>query len=633
MKLIATIVISFCSFQFSISQKLLTPETLWSLGRVHGLGISKNGKFVIYTVTTPDISNNTYSIKTYSVPIIGGNSKEMPFGDSLLADSKLSPDGKLFLFDKEVKINSIKGSDFYPGLKKSEVYIYSDLEYRHWDKWNDGTYSHVFYKSILSDGTEPRLEKDIMINEPYYCPQRPSGGIEDYIWHPDSKHILYVSKKKAGKAYASSTNTDIYEYDINTGKTINLTDGMMGYDINPTFSANGTLAWLSMKHNGNEADKQDIVILRNSKVINLTQNRNDIHVLQYKWSFDGKLIYFFAPINGTVQLFRVSLRYPYQIDQLTNATFEIKDIIGDTKDNVIVSIQNINKAAELYTFNKSNNQLAQLTHVNDSLFNSIKKCNAEIIKVSTIDNKPMSTWIIYPPDFDKSKKYPALLFCLGGPQSNMPLYLFGWNFQLMASQGYIIIAPERRGALGEGKNWTQQISKNWSGRVMQDYLSAVDELSKKSYIDKNRIGCIGASFGGFSVFMLESLNQNRFKTFISQAGIFDLKSMYGTTDELWFENWEMGGNYWDKNNKIAQRSYTKSPDNFVSKWKTPIMIIQGGKDYRVPVEQGLQAFQAAQLKGLKSKLLYFPDENHFIQKPQNALIRQNEFFLWLSQTL
>nr|HPI00494.1 alpha/beta fold hydrolase [Chitinophagaceae bacterium] len=289
---------------------------------------------------------------------------------------------------------------------------------------------------------------------------------------------------------------------------------------------------------------------------------------------------------------------------------------------------------ELYTVNIGTGQMKQLTHVNDEIYNNIGLCKTERRWVTTTDNKKMLVWLIYPPNFNASKKNPTLLYCQGGPQ--VPLtqyYSFRWNFQLMASQGYIVVAPNRRGMQGHGTEWNEQVSKDWGGQVMQDYLSAIDNIAKEPFVDKNLLGCVGASFGGFSVFMLAGMHEHRFKTFIAHDGVFDFRSMYGTTDEMFFENWEKGGAYWEKNNAIAQRSFTQSPSNYVDKWNTPMLIIQGGKDYRVPIEQGLQAFQAAQLKGIKSKLLYFPDENHWILGVQNALIWQREFYKWLAETM
>ncbi len=445
-------------------------------------------------------------------------------------------------------------------------------------------------------------------------------------------------KKKFGTAYAISTNTDLYEYDVEKKTTRNLTADMPGYDLNPAFNKKGTLAWLSMERDGYEADKQDIIVSNGTQSLNITRHRDDLHVESFKWSNDGNRIFFIAPSNGTLQLFAVDAeefaRKKPHIQTLAKGDFDINEIVGETNDMLIVSRSDMNHAAELYKVNINDGSMQQLTHVNDSLNNNIYSSKTERRFVTTTDNKQMLVWMIYPPGFDPSKKYPTLLYCQGGPQSALTqFYSYRWNFQLMASQGYIVVAPDRRGMPGFGTKWNEAVSKDWGGQVMRDYLSAIDDVSKEPYVDTSRRGCVGASFGGFSVFMLEGMHEGRFKTFIAHDGVFDFKSMYGTTDEMWFENWEMGGAYWEKNNAAAQRSFSQSPSNFVDKWNTPILIIQGGKDYRVPIEQGQQAFQAAQLKGIKSKFLYFPDENHWILNAQNAMVWQREFFKWLEETL
>jgi dipeptidyl aminopeptidase/acylaminoacyl peptidase len=532
-------------------------------------------------------------------------------------------------------VKKISGADYYPELAKSNAYIFDNLNDRHWDKWEDGSFDHVFVTTV----GKPEEEKDIMPDEPYDCPQKPFGGDEDYIWNPDSKHVVYVAKKKYGKDYAVSTNTDLYEYDITTGTTKSLTEGKMGYDVNPSYNKNGTLAWLSMKRDGYEADKQDILAFTGMGVVNLTKHRDDIHVEGFKWSDDGRNIFFWAPINGTLQLFEVDYTGDTQklpdIRQITNGDFDITGIVGQDGNKLIVSRTDMNHAAELFALDISSGSMKQVTYVNDAAYKTVDKCKTERRFVTTTDGKKMLVWVIYPPDFDPGKKYPTLLYCQGGPQSALTqFYSFRWNFQLMASQGYIVVAPNRRGMYGHGTKWNEQVSKDWGGQVMKDYLSAIDAVSKEKFVDKNRLGCVGASYGGYSAFMLAGIHNNRFKTFIAHDGVFDLKSWYGTTEELWFANWDIGGPYWDKKNAAAQKTYSKfSPSNFVDKWNTPIMIVQGGKDYRVPIEQGLQAFQAAQLRGIKSKLLYLPDENHWVLSAQNALVWQHEFYKWLEETL
>jgi dipeptidyl aminopeptidase/acylaminoacyl peptidase len=620
---------------FTLAQNKMTPELLWKLGRVAGLGISKDGKYVIYSVNTPDWETNKGTRKSYMIPVNGGTAVETMWPDSLLYDKNVSPDGRYSLTNKEVKINKVAGKDFYPELTKSNVQIYDNLNDRHWDTWEDGSFDHLF----LSTVGKPGEEKDLMPGEPYDCPQKPFGGDEDYVWRPDGKAVVYVAKKKFGKDYAVSTNTDLYEYDIEKGTTKDLTENNKGYDLSPSFNQQGQLAWLQMKRDGYESDKQDLVASTGMGTVNLTGHRDDIHVEGYRWSDDGRNIFFWAPINGTLQLFEVDYtgatkKLP-EIRQITKGDFDVTGIIGQSRNKLIVSRTDMNHAAELYSVDITDGSMTQLTYVNNSIYNSIAQCKTERRWVTTTDNKKMLVWVIYPPDFDPNKKYPTLLYCQGGPQSPLTqFYSFRWNFQLMASQGYIVVAPNRRGMPGHGTKWNEEISKDHGGQAMKDYLSAIDNVSAEKFVDKNRLGCVGASYGGYSVYMLAGIHNNRFKSFIAHDGIFDLRSMYGTTEELWFVNWDWGGPYWDKKNAAAQKSYNQfNPINYVDKWNTPIMVVQGGRDYRVPIEQGLQAFQAAQLRGIKSKLLYLPDENHWVLSAQNALVWQREFYKWLEETL
>lgn len=620
------------------AQQLLTPEKLWQIGRVSALGLTRDQSAVIYSVATPDITANKQIRKKYRLPLNGGAAIEITETASLLSNDRVSPDGKYIISSKEVKIKSVTGSDLYPDLPKSDAYVYTSLNYRHWDTWEDGKFGHVFVAPLMNG--QPGEEKDIMAGEPYDCPQKPYGGDEDFIWSPDSKKILYVAKKMYGTDYAVSTNTDIFSYDVEKGTTTNLTASNKGYDITPQFSSNGTLAYMQMQRDGYEADKQDLVVLLDGGAkVNLTALRDDIHVEGFKWSNDGKQLFFWAPINGTLQLFSVNntgkTKMLPQIRQITSGDFDITGVVAQTGNSLVVSRTDMNHASELYTVDLNSGAMQQLTHVNDAFYSALALCKTERRFVTTTDNKKMLVWVIYPPGFDPAKKYPTLLYCQGGPQSPLTqFYSFRWNFQLMASQGYIIVAPNRRGMPGHGTKWNEQISKDHGGQVMNDYLSAIDAVSKESFVDKNRLGCVGASYGGYSAFYLAGIHNNRFKTFIAHDGIFDTRSMYGTTEEMWFVNFDYGGPYWDKKNAVAQKTYQQfNPINFVEKWNTPIMIVQGGKDYRVPIEQGLQAFQAAQLRGIKSKLLYLPDENHWVSTAQNALVWQREFFKWLGETL
>jgi dipeptidyl aminopeptidase/acylaminoacyl peptidase len=618
----------------AFAQNIMSPELLWKLGRISPLGISKDDKNIIYKVSTPSVEENKSNSKYYSVPINGGTVMEISDYKSLLTDKNVSPDGKYTVYNEEVKIDKVHGKDFYPNLDKSNAQIYNGLDYRHWDSWNEGKFNHVFYKS----NDEKSVGIDIMKGENFDAPQKPFGGDEDYIWSPDSKSILYVCKKKAGTAYAISTNTDIYEYHIETGITENRTEGNLGYDTAPTFSPTGNLTWLQMKRDGYEADKNDIVVSFKGITINLTANW-DGSVESYIWSKDGKKVYFQAAVDGTLQLFVVDFpgltkKMP-EVIQVTNGDFDVSGLVGIVGDKIFVTRTDMNHAAELYSYDLKKKVWNQLSNVNTATYSTLALSKTERRYVTTTDGKKMLVWVILPPNFDASKKYPTLLYCQGGPQSPLTqFYSFRWNFQLMAANGYIVVAPNRRGMYGHGVEWNEQISKDWGGQVMKDYLSAIDDVAKENYVDKARLGCVGASYGGYSAFYLAGIHNNRFKTFIAHDGVFNTQSMFGTTEEVFFNNWDFGGAYWEKDNKEAQKAYTEfNPANHVDKWNAPILIIQGGIDFRVPIGQSQEAFQAAQLRGIKSRFLYFPDENHWVLKPQNAQVWQKEFYKWLKETL
>lgn len=616
-----------------VAQDVMTPEKLWELGRVSSLGITKDGNTVVYRVTTPSVTTNDFSSKVYSVSLSGGDPKEIEDYSTLVTDKNLSPDGKHLLYHQAVKLQDVLGKDYYEGLEESNVMIYDALDYRHWDTYNVGEYNHVFYKKV---GEEEGI--DIMKDEPYYSPQKPFGGSSDYTWNTDGTKILYVSKKRTGTQYANSTNTDIYEYDLQSGQTKNLTESNPGYDTYPAFSSKENLAWLQMKRDGFESDKNDIIVRHNGVDMNLTQ-RWDGTVNSFKWSPDGSKIYFVAPSGGTVNLFEVDFpgntkKLPV-VKEVAKGDFDITGIVGFSGNKIILTRTSFNQATEIYSYDLKSKAWNQITKVNDAVYNSISLSTIEKRWVTTTDDKQMLVWVIYPPNFDASKKYPTLLYLQGGPQGALSqFYSFRWNFQVMAAQGYIVVAPNRRGMPGHGVAWNEEISKDWGGQAMNDYLSAIDALCQEPFVDTDRVGAIGASFGGYSAFYLAGTHNNRFKTFISHAGVFNLESMYGTTEELFFVNWDMGGPYWEKDNKDAQKAYNDfNPINNVNKWNTPMLIIQGAKDYRVPVGQSQEAFQVLQQKGIKSRFVLFPEENHWILTPQNAKVWQGEFFRWLRETL
>ncbi|KOS07341.1 peptidase S9 [Flavobacterium akiainvivens] len=633
MKRILILTVSLMGLTAS-AQKTMTPEMLWNLGRVSTLGITKDSKSIVYKVSVPNMAENKSDSKFYTIPVTGGNATEVNEYKELLKDKNLSPDGTLLLTSKEIKVDKVNGVDFYPELDKSTAQVYNGLDYRHWDTWNDGTHNHVGYTPAGKE--EPFT--DVMPGEPFDSPQKPFGGDEDFTWSPDGKSIIYVSKKLAGTKYATSTNTDLYQYDLASKKTTNLTPNNPGYDMAPAYSPQGDLTWLQMKHDGYEADKNDIIVRHKGVDLNLTAGW-DGTVDAFTWSADGKKVYFLAPVDGTKQLFEVNFpgvtKIAVTVKQVTKGDWDINTIVGFSGNNVIVERVDMNHATEIYCYDLKKASWKQLTTVNDAVFKNIALSKTERRYVTTTDGKKMLVWVVLPPNFDPKKKYPTLLYCQGGPQSALSqFYSFRWNFQVMAAQGYIVVAPNRRGMPGHGVEWNEAISKDWGGQVMDDYLSAIDDVAKEPYVDQKRLGAVGASYGGYSVFYLAGIHNKRFKTFISHCGVFNLQSMYGTTEEVFFTNWDAGGAYWEHDNAVAQKTYREfNPANMVAKWDTPIMIIQGGKDFRVPIGQGQEAFQAAQLRGIQSRFVLFPDENHWVVKPQNGLVWQREFFKWLSETL
>ena len=648
------------------AQEVMTPETLWKLRKISVQGASPDHSLVVYRTSQTDLETEKNVYKTYllntsssqSVPFDLGKKSFIQWdknGIYALEDGKIyrsndngkswkefytigkdaqnikvSPDGQKVAFSREVQLEKIYSKDKYSDVPNSSAQVYTDLNHRHWDTWYAGKYNHIFVVSVKEN---PNAAKDLLEGKAYDSPQKPFGGGEDFIWSPDAKHIIYVTKAKTGKEYAVSTNTDIFLYELETGKTSNLTEGMMGYDMNPKFSPNGKyLLWQSMARDGYEADKNDIYVMdwRNRSKTNLTKNWDDSVTGDVFWANDSQNIYFTAAFRGTKQLFTVNQNKT--VKQVTKGDFDVNAVFAQNKNSLLVSRNDAFHSPEFYSVDLKNGKMKQVTDVNADFYQKLKLGHSELKMVKTTDGKEMGVWFHYPPNFDPKKKYPALLYCQGGPQSALtPYFSLRWNFSLMTANDYIVIAPNRRGMPGWGTKWNKQISQDWGGQSIQDYLSAADFAKELPYIDKNRMGAVGASYGGYSVLMLAGVHQNRFKTFISHNGLFDTKSWYGTTEELWFANWDMGGSPWDN---PSSKSYTKfNPSSYVNNWNTPIMIIQGNMDFRVPYEQGQQAFQVARLKNIKSKFLYFPDENHWVLKPQNALVWQREFFSWLKETL
>lgn len=648
------------------AQQVMTPEILWSLNRLGVETVSPSQSELIYKLSKTDIQTEKTKSEIYFLNLLnGGASHKIDLGKKSLIQwdkngiyaqeggkiyrSKdkgssweefytigevdhiiISPDAKKIAFSKEVLVEKLLGKDKHSDLEKTSGHIYTDLNHRHWDYFNEGKYNHIF---VVEVSQSVDTAKDLLEGKAWDSPQRPFGGKEDFLWSPDSSHLLFVMKPLEGIHYAKSTNTDIFSYSLSSGEIKNLTETNKGYDTDPKFSPDGKyLLWFSMANNGYESDKKDIKIMNwaTGKVINLTENWDEI-VGGNAFFASEKMIYFTAAMKGSVQLFSLDIQTK-KIKQITNGNFDVNAIYALNKNQLLVSRVDINHNADLFSVDLKNGAMKQITAVNKDTYTKLSQGKSELKMVKTTDGKEMGVWFHYPPNFDPNKKYPALLYCQGGPQSPVTQFFsIRWNFALMAANGYIIIAPNRRGMPGWGVKWNEDISKDWGGQPMRDYLSAVDYAKTLPYVDGDRVGAVGASYGGYSVLMLAGIHENRFKTFISHNGLFDMKSWSLTTEELWFADWDLGGNLYSQ---PLPKSFTDfNPSNFISKWNKPIMIIQGGIDYRVPYEQGQGAFQAARLKGLKSKFLYFPNENHWVLKPQNGILWQREFFSWLKETL
>ena len=650
-------------------------DALESLGRVSNPQVSPDGKKVLYGVSYESVELNKSNNELYSMNIDGSDVKRLTKSaqseseavwidngrkiafvalhdgkpqmwvmnadgtnrhvvsrlENGVSGFKVSPDGK-----KVVVISTVKYSrtaqDVYPDLTKATGRLIDDLMYKHWDEWVTEI-PHPF----VADFDNYRLTnvKDIMDGERYESPMKPFGGVESFAWSPDSKELVYVSRKKEGMAYAISTNSDLYCYNLESGKTRNLTEGMMGYDTNPAFSPDGSkIAWLSMEHDGYESDKNRIFVmdLKSGVKTDLTENW-DYTADQFAWYPDGKKIYFIAAYQGVTPVFSIDV-----------ASKEVKFVTGKQDICDYAALAPVDgetlvtmRHSFLYPneiFAVKDNQATPLTSVNKEILEQIEAPKVDKVMVPTTDGKEMTTWVLYPPKFDPAKKYPAILYCQGGPQQAVSqFWSYRWNLMLMASEGYIVIAPNRRGLPGFGTEWNAQISGDYPGQNFRDYLSAVDYMKQYPYVDSEHIGAVGASYGGFSVYMLAGIHEGRFAAFVAHAGIFNTEAQYLETEEMWFANWDLGGPFWDKDNAVAQRTFANSPHRFVDRWDTPILVTHGEYDFRILSSQGEMAFNAARLRGVPAEMLIFPDENHWILKPQNAIMWQRVFFRWLDRWL
>jgi dipeptidyl aminopeptidase/acylaminoacyl peptidase len=548
-----------------------------------------------------------------------------------------APDGKNILFHRQVTVQK-PDAVLYKDLPKASGKIYDGLLYRHWTDWADGSFNHVFIQNY-NDGELEGNSIDIMAGETFDAPLKPMGGIEQISWSPDGKNLAYTCKKKFGTADATSTNSDIYLYNLETRSTQNISEGLMGYDTEPRFSPDGKkIAWQSMERDGYEADKNRLMVrdIASGKLTDATKD-NDITIESLVWSSDSRAIYFQVQTQGTIQIYEWdSQELPSKaINPVTKGESNITSLAlikAGKMDNLIFTRQSINAPNEIWSIDPITQKENRLTGINDEFLKGFKTCKIEKKMMLADDGKNILTWVVYPPDFNPSIKYPTILFCQGGPQSMVSQsFSTRWNFQLMASQGYIMVLPNRRGLPGFGKEWNEQISGDWGGQAMQDLISVSDQIAKEPYVDKDKMGAVGASFGGYSVYWLAGNHQKRFKAFIAHCGVFNLESMFGATEETWFSNWDMKGPYWQEPKPV---SYTKfSPHNFVKNWDTPMLVIHNDKDFRVPLTEGLQAFTAAQLKNVPSRFLYFPDEGHWVLRPQNSVLWNRVFFDWLGRYL
>ena len=660
------------------ADRKLTAEHLQLFGQVSGINVSPDGQTILYGVSYGDIILNKRNRELFTVQIDGSNKKqitETPKSESEaqwikngkkiaflyegqiwemnpdgtgrnqlsnykegIEGFKFSPDETKIVFISQVK-SFTSSPEIHKDLDKATGRIIDDLMYKHWDEWVE-TVPHPFIADF--DGKQLSNITDALEGEPYEAPLKPFGGIDDLTWLSESNHLLYTSKKKTGKEYARSTNSDIYLYAPEVGASFNMTEGMMGYDMHPAFSPDGRyLAWLSMERDGYESDKNRLFIIDMEdtaedgglKKMDLTADW-DYNVDDYCWSKGGKTIYIVSNVQGTSQLFAVSnLEEKPTFKKLTEGDWDYTSV-ALAEGHLVGLRRSMSCPPEVYAINLETRQQTNLSQENTDLLAGIDMGKVESRWIKTTTGEDMLTWVVYPPDFDPTRKYPAILYCQGGPQNTVSqFWSIRWNLQLMAANGYIIVAPNRHGVPGFGQAWNEQISGDYGGQNMKDYFSAIDALAAEPFIDENCLGATGASYGGFSVFWLAGHHNKRFKAFFAHAGIFNLEAQYLETEEMFFADWDLGGPFWDKSNKTAQNSFANSPHRFIDKWDTPIMVSHGELDYRILASQGMMAFNAAQLRDIPSRLLIFPNENHWILQPQNGILFQREFFRWFDEHL
>ena len=663
-----------------IEGKRMTPEALWAMGRIGSVAVSPDEKQIAYSVAYYSVPENKSNNELFvmnadgssnrqitrdswqeSQPVWIKDGKKIAFlcnesGSSQVWEMNpdgterkqltryegdiegfaFSPDGKKLLFIAQVKTVQ-STADKHPDLPKATGIIVTDLMYKHWDEWVT-TAPHPFVADF--DGNGISNVQDILDGEPYESPMKPWGGIEQLAWSPASDKVAYTCRKKTGLAYAVSTNSDIYIYDLATGKTENITEENKGYDTNPQYSPDGKyIAWQSMERDGYEADLNRLFVMDLATGEKRFVSRAfESNVDAFLWDKDSQSIYFIGVWHGETQIYNIGLADNDSLNRLTDGMHDYASL-ALCGDKLIAKRHSMSMGDEIYAVNntRSGNAFAeaeQLTSENKQIYDQLEMGKVEARWMTTTDGKQMLTWVIYPPQFDPNKKYPTLLFCEGGPQSPVSqFWSYRWNFQIMAANDYIIVAPNRRGLPGFGVEWNEAISGDYGGQGMKDYFTAIDEMAKEPFVDKDRLGCVGASFGGFSVYWLAGHHDKRFKAFIAHDGIFNMEMQYLETEEKWFANWDMGGAYWEKDNATAQRTFANSPHLFVDKWDTPILCIHGEKDFRILANQAMAAFDAAVMRGVPAELLIYPDENHWVLKPQNGVLWQRTFFEWLDKWL
>jgi dipeptidyl aminopeptidase/acylaminoacyl peptidase len=655
----------------SNQQHAFSPNDLLSLRRISDMQLSPDDKFLLFGMKSPNLKTNTSENNLFIISIDGKVMTQITDTDDSEYNARWSKDGKeiyyistelgapqIFKYNLNTKkskaitsvVKGVSNMELTPINDKilftSEVKVRKDLEkiynkytsfnamkfnylpIRHWDTWEDNMASHVFYLDTKSGKIT-----DIMEGQIHDSPLLPFGGGEEIAWSPSGNEIAYTSKKVNNMA--RSTNSDIYIYDLKSKKTSNITKGMVGYDKAPLYSPDGNwIAFHSQERPGFEADKIRLMLYnRNTGEIKEMLNQLDQWIGSLVWSNDSETIYFESGVKGRVHL--------YSLD-LENNTY--KKLTNDkTNDNGGLAISNdgmklffgrtsITYPTDYYSLELKNKQIERVTSVNDDLLSDIKDIKIEERMIESTDGKKVHTWVLYPPDFDENKQYPMLTYCQGGPQGTISNYFsYRWNLYLMASQGYVVCAPNRRGMPGFGQEWNDQISGDWNGQAMDDILAATDNVMSEDYVDNENVGAVGASFGGYTVFWMQGNDNGRFNAFISHCGVFNLTSMYGVTEELFFPDWEFGGPYWEDDNKEFYED--QSPHNYVENWDTPMLVITGMKDFRVPYTQSLEAYTAAQLHGIDTELLVFPDENHWVLSLQNAYVWQSEFFKFLDKHL